>query len=224
MKQARWKRFLSYFFEFHIESTSSDHNPHMYVSLNRGRYQLCTANAVYSHEDLYDNFTRAFQQIKLDQLDIQNVLVLGFGLGSIPQMLEKVFNKQYHYTAIEIDEQVLYLAHKYILPDLKSGMNLICSDAYAYVMQTTEQFDMITVDVFLDDEIPEVFQSIDFLEKAKSLLSPNGILLYNCLAYTEKDRALSQTFFDQKFTKAFPDGHLLSVKDNWMLLNRSDIL
>ena len=55
MKQPLWKRWLSYLFEIHVESTSSDYNPHLHVSLNNGRYQLSTANAIYSFEDLYDN-------------------------------------------------------------------------------------------------------------------------------------------------------------------------
>ena len=112
MKQPLWKRFLSYLFEIHIESTSSEYNPHLYVSLQKGRYQLSTANAVYSFEDLYDNFSDAFKEIDLDRLNIQNVLILGFGLGSIPIILEQNFKKKYHYTGVEIDEEVLYLAKK----------------------------------------------------------------------------------------------------------------
>ena len=113
MKQPKWKRLLSYLFEIHIESTSSDYNPHLYVSLQKGRYQLSTANAIYSFEDLYDNFSDAFKEIDLDQLNVQNVLILGFGLGSIPIILEQKFNKKYFYTGVEIDEEVLYLANKY---------------------------------------------------------------------------------------------------------------
>ena len=81
-----WKRLLSYLFELHIESTSSEHNPHLYVSLKNGRYQLSTANAVYSYGDLYDNFSEAFQQLNLESREIKNVLILGFGLAfaSVP--------------------------------------------------------------------------------------------------------------------------------------------
>jgi hypothetical protein len=75
-----WKNLLSYFFEFHIESAPSEVNPHLYVSLSRGRYQLATASAIYSFEDLYDNFFNAFKQINLDENPIKNVLILGLGL------------------------------------------------------------------------------------------------------------------------------------------------
>ena len=95
MKQPIWKRLLSYFFEWHIESAPSEANPHLYVSLKNGRYQLCTANAVYSYEDLYTNFLRAFEQIDFDKVPGKDVLILGLGLGSIPIILEKRFGRPY---------------------------------------------------------------------------------------------------------------------------------
>ena len=102
MKQPLWKRWLSHLFVFHIESTSSEYNPHLYVSLRNGRYQLCTANAIYSFEDLYDNFADSFVQLELDKLPGKRVLILGFGLGSIPLILEKLGYTDFEFTGVEI--------------------------------------------------------------------------------------------------------------------------
>ena len=224
MKQPLWKRLLSYIFEFHVESTSSEHNPHLYVSLRKGRYQLSTANAIYSFEDLYDNFQEAFKKINLDQISIQNVLILGFGLGSIPIILEQNFEKKYHYTGIEIDEEVLYLANKYAIPGINSGIELVCTDAVNFVKLATTKYDMITVDLFQDDIIPQQFEQLAFLENLKNLLTPKGILLYNRLAFNKEDIKLSKFFYQNAFKKVFDEGTYLEVKDNWMLLNRDDIL
>lgn len=205
--------------EIHIESAPSEYNPHLYVSLNKGRYQLCTANAVYSFEDLYDNFGIAFQKIDLSKLPGKRVLILGFGLGSIPYILEKKWDKNYHYTAVEIDESVLYLANKYMIPEMESSIEMICADAFAYVMQSHEQFDMIAMDVFLDDLIPQDFQNEDFLEQLKNILHPDGVLLFNRLAHTPTDRQVSQRYFNDVFEPHFPKGSYLEIKGNWMLLN-----
>lgn len=215
-----WKKLLSYLFEFHIESAPSDINPHLYVSLRKGRYQLSTANAVYSYEDLYDNYTKTFQKMDLDKLDIKNVLILGFGLGSIPFMLEKVFKRNYHYTAVEIDENVFYLAQKYALPELGSSIEMITADAYAYVMQCQEQYDLIAMDIFLDDVVPTQFESLEYLEALKTLLAKDGILLYNRLALSTKDLEGSKSFFDNNFKTVFPNGQYWDVDGNWMLMNR----
>lgn len=211
---------MSYFYEFHIESAPSEINPHLYVSLSRGRYQLSTANAIYSFEDLYDNFFEAFKLVNLDKYPIQNVLILGLGLGSIPLMLEKNFGKKYNYTAVEIDESVIYLASKYALPLLYSNIQMICTDAFAYVMQTEQRFDLICMDVFLDDIIPEEFEDHDFLEKLKTLVSDNGILLFNRLANHPKDVERTKVFYHRDFKAVFPQGSYLEVKGNWMLVNK----
>ena len=215
-----WKKIISYLTELHIESAPSDINPHLYVSLNRGRYQLCTANAIYSYEDLYDNYSEAFKKIEIDKRKVENVLILGFGLGSIPFMLEKTFHKKYHYTAVEIDESVIYLATKYALPEINSSIQMICTDAFAYVMQCQEQFDLVCMDVFLDDLVPEEFEAEDFLKNLKRLIAKDGLLLFNRLANTPEDLKATQTFFKEKFQPVFPDGRYLEVRGNWMLLDK----
>jgi len=224
MKQPLWKRLLSHLFEIHIESTSSEYNPHLYVSLYKGRYQLSTANAIYSFEDLYHNFFDAFTEIDLDQLNIQTVLILGFGLGSIPMILEQKFGKNYHYTGIEIDEEVLHLANKYTIPEIASGIELVCADATHFVNLSSIKYDMIAVDLFEDDIIPEQFEEPEFLDNLKKMLNPKGILLYNRLAHNSNDITQTKSFYHNSFKKVFEKGTYLEVNDNWMLLNRQDIL
>ena len=220
----KWKYWLSHLIELDIEESSSPHNPYLQVSLKKGRFQLSTANAIYSYGDLYVNFSSAFAKIKLDQLPIQRVLILGFGLGSIPIVLEKKFNKKYHYTAVEIDEAVLYLASKYALPEIESSIETICADAHAFVMQCEERFDLITIDLFIDDKVPSQFESPEFLKKVQQLLSPEGVLMYNRLAFNQKDIQNAKVFYENKFHPHFPKGAYLSVRGNWILLNRKDIL
>lgn len=223
MKIPLWKYYLSYLTEIHVESAPSEHNPHLYVSLRKGRYQLSTANAIYSYADLYDNFSDAFHKIKLEDCKIDKVLLLGFGLGSIPYMLERNFQKKYDYTAVEIDENVLYLANKYVLPELTSSFSMVPMDANIFVGYCQETFDLICMDIFLDDTIPEIFEKEEFLEKLKSLLNPNGILLFNKLALTEDDLKSCEAF-QPTFIHCFPEGIPIKVKGNWVFLNRKDAL
>lgn len=224
MKQPSWKRFMSYFYGFKLEHASSEINPQLDLYLKQGRYQLCTPHAVYSFGDLYDNFTRSFDAIDLDILDIKNVLVLGFGLGSIPIILEEVFEKRYDYTAIEVDKKVIDLATKYVLPEIKSSIDLVCMDAYNFVMNCKEKFDMIAMDIFIDDAVPSEFEKEEFLTKLQNLLTQEGILLYNRLSFNKTDKANTKAFYEEKFAPAFPKSTYLDVEGNWMLLNRQDAL
>lgn len=224
MKQPLWKRLLSYLTEIHIESAPSEHNPHLYVSLSNGRYQLSSENAVYSYDDLYDNFVRAFQRINLDQRNIKKVLILGFGLGSIPIILEKKHGKNYEYTAVELDENVLYLANKYTIPSLQSSIQFINTDAFAFAHFCQEKFDLICMDVFLDDVVPSDFETSQFLENLSGLLDKNGILLYNRLALLDSDRKNTKHFFETEFKNQFPDAAPLDVGGNWILVNEKRFL
>lgn len=218
-----WKRWLSYFIEFHIESAPSDYNPHLYVALRLGRYQLCSENAVYSYEDLYSNFFDAFQTLNIQELPIKRVLILGLGLGSIPYMLERNFSQDYTYTAVEIDDSVIYLAQKYVLHKLTSPITCVQADAFAFVQQARETYDMICMDIFLDDVVPRKFGSLAFLENLSTLLSPNGLLLYNRLSLTPDDQEETLRFYHERFKQVFPQGTYLDVNTNYMLLNRNDL-
>ena len=218
MRPAPWKKWLSYLTEFHVEDAPSEFNPELHVCLVNGRYQLCTENAIYSYADLYDNFSGAFAQLNLKERNIKKVLILGFGMASIPIILEKM-GLDYAYTAVEIDEQVIYLASKYELPYLRSPVQMICADAAQWVQISEEQFDLIAVDIFLDDVIPDRFTQSFFLENTKELLRPGGLLLYNRLANTETDLEKTRTFFEKPFKGVFPEGRYLEVGGNWMLVN-----
>ena len=224
MKQPAWKRWLSYIREIPIETSESEHNPFLNIVLKNGQYQLCTANAIYSYGDLYDNFSKAFKQIDIDKLPINNVLILGFGLGSIPLMLEKMFHKKYYYTAVEIDPEVLRLANIYVLPELKSGIEFQVLDAYTYAVFCEEKFDMICMDVFLDDAVPSELEQDDFLNNLKDMLSENGVLLFNKLAFHKNDKKEALSFFQNHFKRVFTEGVYLDVQGNYILLNRGDVL
>lgn len=213
---------MSYLWEIHIESAPSSINPHLYVSLKWGRYQLSTANAIYSFEDKYDNFFNSFIQLDLDKLPGSRVLILGLGLASIPFMLEKKFEKSFEYTAVELDSAVIFLASKYALDELLSPMHVVETDARRFIEIDYHEYDLIIMDVFVDDIIPEEMEQLAFLKSIKARLHPDGLFMYNRLAHHEKDKEASKKYFEDIFKQAFQDACYDPVKGNYILLNRSD--
>lgn len=222
MEISKWKKWLSYFKEVHLESTSSIHNPSLHVSLVEGRHQLSTDDAIYSFDDKYDNFAQAFEKIDWQKYDGENVLILGLGLASIPYILEHKYNMNFNYTCVEIDEQVIFLAEKYILKDIKAHFEIISTDAELYINQCLQQFDLICMDIFENDFVPPQFETVAFLNQLKTILTPGGMILYNRLALTDRDRVLSQRFYDNEFSTAFRDGYLMDVGGNFILMNHRE--
>ena len=217
-----WKKWTSYLTELSLETTSSPYNSHLEVSLKRGRLMLSTRNAIYSYSDKYDNFGKAFK--KMDLNGVQEVLLLGFGLGSIPYILEKVEHCDFSYTGVEIDEEVIYLASKYVLPDLNSDINLVTSDAITFLTLDQNRYDLIAMDIFESDYIPQQFETESYLRGLEEHLSADGVIMYNRLAYTDQDVKKSLAFYNDVFKKVFPDSEYLTIKGNMMLFNRKDVL
>ena len=153
-----WKKALSYLTEIRLEETSSEYHSILAVNLSKGRFQLCCEKAIYSYDDKYDNFKLSFEQLKFNP-NWSRVLLLGLGLASVPYMLEKVFSKKYDYTAIELDEVVAHLAQKYTLSRLDSSMQVVIADAKIYLELDNENYDMIVMDIFAEDIIPNKFET-----------------------------------------------------------------
>lgn len=220
MKQAWWKYLLSYVKDVHIESATSIYNDELNVLLVKGEYQLVTPEAIYSYGNRYDNFFKAFEKINLSQQKVKDVLILGLGLGSIPYMLENYFKKDYAYTAVEIDEDIINLASKYVLNHLQSEVTTVCADAKIFVQVDQNQYDLVAMDVFVSDYIPKEFETEEFLRHLKECIAPGGLLLFNRLYYFEKDKIKTEKYYNNIFKKVFPEGRYLDINGNWILLNK----
>ena len=223
-KQSWWQVLGSYISEITIEERSSPYNKVLQVILKNGRYQLCTENAIYSYDDLYTNFAKAFAAINVSKRSINDVLLLGLGLGSIPFILEKKFGMDCQLTAVEIDEEVVDLAHHYVLKDLNMSINAICTDARLFLQMDSQQYDLICMDVFEDDRIPDDFLEQTFLEQIKARLNPSGIFLFNHLALTQKDKQMATEYYTRVFLPFFPNATYIDADSNYVFLNHNRFL
>jgi spermidine synthase len=215
-----WKKWISQVLPLTLETASSDQNPDLAVMLDRGRLQLLSGNAIYSWDDLYHNFTIAFGTFDLDEEPIEDVLVLGFGLGSVPFILEKIFERTYHYTGVEWDETVAALASKYTLSRLSSPVEMVTADASIFIEVTQAKFDLVAIDIFEDDRTPDQFETVEFLEACAKRLRPGGLLLYNRLYNSPRNVRNTSHFFESTFLDVFPDAWKIDTGGNWVLATR----
>lgn len=205
--------------DVHLESHSSAINPALHLLLVRGRLQLCTDNSIYSFEDQYDNFYKVFEKMISSGWNYSTVLILGFAMGSIPKMLEDNFNLDLEYTGVEIDDVIVDLVSEYVLSQLKSSVQLINTDAKVFIETNKDSYDLICVDLFLDDIIPEQFRQLDFIHKLKDRLSPKGCLLYNMLGDYQSDKLKAEKYFKATFSKVFPNSILQHTGTNYILIS-----
>ncbi len=212
-----WKKWLSYITPVKLEETSSDHNPELTVMLDRGRVQLLSGDAIYSWDDLYHNFGKAFQEINPAQYEYQDVLLLGLGLGSIPYILEKTHGLRYHYTAVEWDEAIIDLADRYTFSRLDSSVEMVTADASVFVEVCEEEYDMVIIDLFEDSRMPAEFETTEFLEACITLLRTDGLLLINRLSRSYQDKIRSERYYETVFQKALHGAWQIDTDGNLIL-------
>ncbi|NJO86944.1 MAG: fused MFS/spermidine synthase [Lewinella sp.] len=221
----RWRYWLSYLWEQTLETTRGEYNDYLLVSLVHGRLQLTAEEAIYSFGDYYLNFRKVFEVFQFSALPARaEVLILGLGLGSIPELLSVHHGLDYQFTAVEIDPVIVELAGRYSLPRLAAPVQVYTTDAAHFLQLNTRRFDFICMDVFQDATVPAELERPEFLALLAAGLAPNGALLYNRLAATSADRAASQAFFDGPFKTAFPDGLVFDTGGNFILLNNGKFL
>lgn len=212
------KSLFSHFIDIRIEQVKTKLNGNLQVSMRNGRYILQTENAIYSYDDLYSNFADTFIHLKIENYPIEEVLILGLGLGSIPLILEKKHGLKANYTAIEIDEIVIYLAQKYSLHRLKSSVKCIHSDAFEWVKQARSKYDLILIDIFIDDQIPSAFDNIEFLASIKKILNPAGQVVFNRIYLTGKNKMDTDEYYQTVFSTVFSDTFTIDTHANKMLI------
>lgn len=220
IKIPRYRYWLSYLTEQVLETASSAHNGCLRVSLVSGRLQLVAENAIYSFGDYYLNFRKVFEAFDFEQLPPRsNVLLLGLGLGSIPELLENYIGVRYDYVAVEIDPVIIGLAADYSLPALSANVEVHEADALAFLRIDARRYDLICVDVFQDATVPEHLDGPDFLALLRGSLNPGGAVVYNRLADTLRHKTQAKDYYEQRFKRAFPEGELVNTGGNFMLVN-----
>ena len=210
---------VSQLVEVPIGRFESEYSPDLKLSLYKGRYMLSVNNVIYSFEDKYTSFQKAFELVKPERRDLKKVLVLGYALGSISTILYKLHHITPEVTAVDIDPVVLDLAAKYNnLPD-EMSVRYIKADAAKYLNEDKLLYDLICVDLFIDDKVPIAFRSTAFLDTIDESLTDNGMLLFNWLYADIDQKQDTDKYFYEVFLKRFPHARYISTGGNLVLIH-----
>jgi spermidine synthase len=111
----------------------------------------------------------------------QSVLVVGLGGGTLPRALREVLPKV-RIDVVEIDPAVVRVANRYFDFTPSDLTRVIESDGRVYVKRAQragQHYDLIMLDAFDHEYIPEHLLTREFLQEVKSLLTPQGVLAAN---------------------------------------------
>lgn len=174
----------SYLLPVTIEQVKGEVTPYLEVNLHSGKYQLDTDTVNYSFGGLHTVFEETFDHFNLSQLSFENAIVLGLGAGSVVNLLSEKYKIECKITGVEKDKVVIDLAKKYFDIERYKNLEIIHDGAQSFAQKTEKQFDLIIMDVFINDDVPKVFQEENFLNHLNRILSGDGILFYNFMTCT----------------------------------------
>jgi hypothetical protein len=211
---------LSYLTPVLLDRGADPVHGELLLHVRKGRFMLGTRDTLYSWDDRYMNFVWALEKVDFSLWPMPHILLIGTGLGSVPYILEKKFGLSFAMDAVEVHPVAVQFAEKYSLPRLRQKIRLTEADGSAFVKQAGGTYDLIIVDVCVEDRVPEAFVRPEFLEAAERLLSPGGVMLFNRFYSTYKDQFLTDRFYQQVFSRVFSRPELLDFSGTAVLMGR----
>lgn len=183
-------------------------------------------------------YTQAMMGFLLFNASPSTIEIIGLGGGSLAKYCH-TYLPTTRIRAVEIDEDVLAMAHQFCIPVDSSRLELILADGHDFVAQDEKTTDILLIDDFNIDEEVHQLRSAEFFSACRVRLNPGGILVANLCDPRGQDQSALRNLracFDHIVTVpveagmnlvvlAFPDGRqqsdLRQLSDTANLLENS---
>lgn len=180
-------KLLSYFYPI-TKKVHSDFSGTLEITWYNGKKHLDTKNANYSYGSLQRILKFGLEKINLKQ--VNSVLLLGLGGGSVIQTLRNDFSYSKPITAVDIDPVVIDIARNEFNLKEDSNLKIICEDALLFMQSNKIAYDLIIIDLFIDTDVPTAFLAIPFWKQVIAASTSNGAILFNASLQKTKNKAL----------------------------------
>lgn len=184
-------RLLSSLAPVRLERVHGKHGP-LELTLENGRLVVNSAHANQSFGSLHRVWRKCFADIDLVRHRPERVLLLGYGAGSVAQILRRELGISAPITAVDNDPVMLQLAHDHFgaaeIPDL----TLLEQDAHQALTELQDQFDLVIVDLFQELNVPPELGEDAFMDLLRTRTLAGGTLLFNTIAHDPPSTALSE--------------------------------
>ena len=217
------KKLLSYLIPVTEYETQSNQGKTLKVCWWKGKLILDSEKANYSFGELHRVFQIAFNKIGIKNYQIQNVLILGYGTGSVASILIDELELECSITGIEKDAGVLQIGKKYFSNWFNHPLiNVTEGNAADLTNLPSNSFDLIVMDVYDDIEVPFALETENHLNEVKRILKENGLYIFNkVLATTEQKNRFKS--FRLIFEKVFHLQQVVNVRGiNDVLVGRKN--
>lgn len=112
--------------------------------------------------------------------DPGSILVLGLGGGAIPSLLHSILEKSV-IDVVEIDPEMAVIAREYFCFSISERLRLYINDAFFFIRDTEKSYDIVLMDAYIENQIPETVNSMAFFAETARALTPGGVFVANLM-------------------------------------------
>lgn len=131
-------------------------------------------------DKLMMGYTRTMMGFLLFQPKPERIAMVGLGGGSLAKYCLRHV-PDVHFTAVEINPDVIILRDKFGIPPDGPNFKVVCADGAVYVRDRFEPVDVLLVDGFDRDGQPGQLGSAEFYDHCYTKLRDGGVLVVNLL-------------------------------------------
>lgn len=172
------RKLISFAFPF-TRIVKSEYNGNLELTTIFWKTFLNTANTNYSYGSLQKVLKFSLKQI--DVTKAEHILVLGLGGGSVLKTLRTDFKFAGRITAVDIDPVIIEISKNEFGISNNENTSVVCADALDYLTGTLEKFDILIIDLFIDNRIPARFLTETFWCEVINRLKNKGTIIFNML-------------------------------------------
>lgn len=184
-----FKKWISYVFPLVEHRQPSEVNEELEVRWESGKKVLNSKNSNYSFGSLHKVFQDSLSHIDFSPQNIDSILILGFGAGSIYKIIRDEYGGDNPITAVDSDKSLKEIM-PHFLPQGLENCELNFQDAFEFLKNSNSTYDLILCDLFIDHQVLISSMSEEFVSEIYSHLNLGGTYMHNTMlsdAIDERD-------------------------------------
>ena len=179
------------------------------ILVTREAGQLCMKFAVQSErrrqsciderapQKMALHYTRMMMASLLLAPEPDSILITGLGGGTLPKALAELLPDA-RIDVVEIDAAVVSIADRFFDFRAAGNTRVFVRDARVFTrraLRDGKRYELILLDTFDGDYIPEHLMTLEYLQETRRLLAPNGVLAANTFATSRLYDHESETYY-----------------------------
>jgi predicted membrane-bound spermidine synthase len=158
--------------------------------------------------DLWD-WSRFFPTTLSIYPEGSDVLLLGLGGGTLVQQFKRL---NFNVDVVELDQRIKEVAIEYFFID--PATNIVVDDARHYINTCKKKYDIVTIDLFLNETPPVHVLTVESFTKIKEMLNPGGMVMMNFYGHVTGEKGWASRCILKTFETAGFQVELLATPGN----------